>query len=59
MNDRFFDLLYKAEQREIAEKLHQRQLLRDYIPVRENEYRTLRQIFMRIWQALVSLLGTK
>ncbi len=57
MNDRLFDFIYKAEQRELEDKLCQKELLRRNYPVDKPEYSSLREGFKRIWLVLVSMLG--
>ncbi len=57
MNDRFFDFIYKAEQRELEDKLRQRELLRRNYPTSGSEYPSHGKGLKRIWLALVSMLG--
>lgn len=57
MNDRFFYFIYKAEQRELEDKLRQKELLRRNYPAGGAKYPSHRRGLKRIWLALVSLLG--
>lgn len=57
MNDIIFDLLYKAEQREIVAKVRQKEMLNRNLSVAESEYPSSRRGIRRVWQMLISRSG--